>query len=529
MAEEIKVVLEADARQLTSEFKKAQQSAEQFSKKTLPLTTAEMNRLFVQQQRVGKELVQGQRAVKNYGHGMLQMAQFADDAQYGLRGVMNNIPGLVMGFGGGAGLAGALSIAALAGSKLLPVLKQIFAPGEDAAKLKEVADQILELRKRSEELASVRGAASAKAFIDQLDDEERGIKRQNEALARTIDLLRLRAIAAGNVADAQDQFDMARISSDQLMSPDEKNRQTLEVQQRQVRRKSQERLDALNQRVSQATFAAQEKRDAVTRQQQDVAALRERLVSDEAEKKKLAGKIAAADRATALRDRLVRLNETGRDPESNELLLGRKFYERRKTLEDALSEAERVSPGNVTGADRRRLGDLRGAIPAQQKALDQMITKENDLADVSWRAGEARDFARKSAEAEAAAVIETYKIERDSLKLGEQAAAAKSAARDAAVRNLRTFQDRVSAGIKERGAMYSTIPSAGRTGALRIGGLDTTGLRPSRGLRTSAEEAERRARATTGSSLEAKAASYYDRSLSNEERMIKAFESLGIL
>ncbi len=52
------------------------------------------------------------------GYGMLQMAQFADDAQYGLRGVMNNIPSLVMGLGGGMGLAGALSVAVLGFSKL---------------------------------------------------------------------------------------------------------------------------------------------------------------------------------------------------------------------------------------------------------------------------------------------------------------------------------------------------------------------------------------------------------------------------
>ena len=40
-----------------------------------------------------------------YKRQALQAAYFFDDLQYGIRGIMNNIPGLVMGFGGGAGLA----------------------------------------------------------------------------------------------------------------------------------------------------------------------------------------------------------------------------------------------------------------------------------------------------------------------------------------------------------------------------------------------------------------------------------------
>lgn len=49
---------------------------------------------------------------------LLLASQGIEDAQYGIRGVLNNIPGLVMALGGGAGLAGALSIAAVAASTL---------------------------------------------------------------------------------------------------------------------------------------------------------------------------------------------------------------------------------------------------------------------------------------------------------------------------------------------------------------------------------------------------------------------------
>lgn len=53
------------------------------------------------------------------GQGMLQLAQFADDAQYGIRGILNNIPGVAMGFGASAAAAGALSIAVLGIAKIM--------------------------------------------------------------------------------------------------------------------------------------------------------------------------------------------------------------------------------------------------------------------------------------------------------------------------------------------------------------------------------------------------------------------------
>ena len=43
--------------------------------------------------------------------GVLELSRAFEDAQYGMRGVLNNIPSIIQGFGGSAGLAGALSMA----------------------------------------------------------------------------------------------------------------------------------------------------------------------------------------------------------------------------------------------------------------------------------------------------------------------------------------------------------------------------------------------------------------------------------
>lgn len=74
---------------------------------------------------------------------LLLASQGIEDAQYGIRGVLNNIPGLVMALGGGAGLAGALSIAAVAATTLWEKLGGGGAALEKSGldKLKEMAAQ----------------------------------------------------------------------------------------------------------------------------------------------------------------------------------------------------------------------------------------------------------------------------------------------------------------------------------------------------------------------------------------------------
>jgi len=52
------------------------------------------------------------------GQGILQLAYAVDDLQYGLRGIVNNIPGLLSNLGFGAGLAGVAAIAAVAVSQI---------------------------------------------------------------------------------------------------------------------------------------------------------------------------------------------------------------------------------------------------------------------------------------------------------------------------------------------------------------------------------------------------------------------------
>ena len=75
--------------------------------------------------------------------GLLNLSRAVDDVQYGFRGVVNNIEGIVTGFGGSAGLAGAATIAGVAMMALIP---KIAAVVNAADPLKDLAGNLKEIQ-----------------------------------------------------------------------------------------------------------------------------------------------------------------------------------------------------------------------------------------------------------------------------------------------------------------------------------------------------------------------------------------------
>lgn len=64
-------------------------------------------------------------AAKN-AMGLLNLSRAIDDVQYGFSGIVNNIEGIVTGFGFGAGIAGAATIAAVAINSLTPAIEGVY-------------------------------------------------------------------------------------------------------------------------------------------------------------------------------------------------------------------------------------------------------------------------------------------------------------------------------------------------------------------------------------------------------------------
>lgn len=134
---------------------------------------------------------------RNSAAALLEASRAFEDMQYGIRGVLNNIPSLVQSLGLGAGLAGGISIAAVAATSLLPKLSEWLgltealddALGGTSKRLREQADAA------GAKLTAALGMATKEsdAFAAQQRKEEQAIKATNDELERSAKLLDARA------------------------------------------------------------------------------------------------------------------------------------------------------------------------------------------------------------------------------------------------------------------------------------------------------------------------------------------------
>ncbi|MES2596079.1 MAG: hypothetical protein V4662_12120 [Verrucomicrobiota bacterium] len=138
----------------------------------------------------------------NGGAALLAASQGLEDAQYGLSGMINNLPGLIMMLGGGAGLAGALSVAAVGANQLWKALGDGASTSEAVVKAKmESIEGILtasmdamseRIRKRFEDDLNAAQAAA-----------EQKLKDSSQSLAGLAELGRKNEEAAAAKAAAQ--------------------------------------------------------------------------------------------------------------------------------------------------------------------------------------------------------------------------------------------------------------------------------------------------------------------------------------
>lgn len=164
------------------------------------------------------------KSIKNMGKGTLQAAYFFDDLQYGIKGILNNIPGLVIGFGGGAGLAGALSLATLAGAKLYEWLSDSADKTDDLAKkMKEQSKEVAEAYRQSiqesyQALQEFNKEERTKTVNEEYQNYVKGITRefeyQTEELEKQIRLRREEAARQKGIDTRQAELDRVNLEVD---------------------------------------------------------------------------------------------------------------------------------------------------------------------------------------------------------------------------------------------------------------------------------------------------------------------------
>lgn len=156
----------------------------------------------------------GTKSTRNLGLAALAGAQAFEDMQYGIRGVLNNIPQIALMLGGGAGLTAIISIASVAGSILWEKMRQ--GPKEAA---KETRDLLSELRAAEAVYADLERAASSErdqrseALSKQLADQLAAIEFANRLASSGSARESLRIDSEKRVALAKQQLALAELES----------------------------------------------------------------------------------------------------------------------------------------------------------------------------------------------------------------------------------------------------------------------------------------------------------------------------
>lgn len=132
-------------------------------------------------------------ASSSSARGILQLGYAVDDLQYGFSSIVNNIPQVVMGLGGGAGIAGAVGIAVVAVNQLmkhwgeLTSMLQAAWEGGSAERIRVLAERAEEAAKAFDKMAAAGTSAErggAAAFGAAVQDA--GTEKIRKALTDTL-------------------------------------------------------------------------------------------------------------------------------------------------------------------------------------------------------------------------------------------------------------------------------------------------------------------------------------------------------
>lgn len=179
------------------------------------------------------------KGTKDFGQSILEVSRGVEDLQYGIRGFLNNIPGIVTALGMGSGVAGVLSLVAVGLTTIVPKLHAWATNTEDATK--RIADALAETTKAAQEAKEKRIAA--------IDAEIEAYDRQ---IAKTRELRR----AEMERVDARAALDLAKVDAAEArgeLSPEEAIRARTGIADAQARAKAAAEQKTVEEEVSKAT------------------------------------------------------------------------------------------------------------------------------------------------------------------------------------------------------------------------------------------------------------------------------------
>lgn len=191
------------------------------------------------------------RQTRHTGLAFLEFSRAVEDAQYGVRGILNNIPQMVLLMGGSGGLAGVISIAAVAMSQLFERLTKV------EEKLPETTDRLEELKKALVDIHEEIGRENFEGYIKRFNAMDSILKRENTALTANVKLLSEKRKGQLAIAAIQDDIDLALVAQKERSDPNYTSDQATSDRDAIIRRK-------IGRDLEEAEAVAQDKMTQVT-------------------------------------------------------------------------------------------------------------------------------------------------------------------------------------------------------------------------------------------------------------------------
>lgn len=166
-------------------------------------------------QKLGQAQDKAAGSGRNMGNAMLQGSRAIQDLQYGLPGVVNNLEGIASALGMGAGVAGVVTVLAVAFQQLGPVIAKALAE-LDVSKIK--TDGIQSLKDQLSGVIEVKSAAeqSAEKLAAALEKSRAAFQAESDALSHNLDMLKQRNAAANQASQNKLEGDIADIKAQGL-------------------------------------------------------------------------------------------------------------------------------------------------------------------------------------------------------------------------------------------------------------------------------------------------------------------------
>lgn len=379
--------LEAELQRLNALLRDARPASEEFSiiSGRIGEVRSRIAQVNAQSDQFAAKAVNAAKSGSDMGHALLMLSQTADDAQYGIRGIVNNVGPLAMALGLGSGAAGIITILLVVINQLIPAQKkQTDASMEEADASNRLRDSIKSANDAIDKAVAARNKAASPDLKDALDAEKAALELQTRAFDANIEAMKKRLQIAGQI------------------DKESTNAATFETQQQLDKNRSA--IDQVNSKKVTGTITPQAAANELERLNQEQVALQEKLTTlkaDAAQReidRNIATEkldVAAAENKQKAAEQLVEAAQKSRDAAEEEAKEREAQIQQLIRLQKArefLDSQLKVLEGKASGINQPVGGrsDLLGKKPGDYS--EEEIAKLRQLAAQTPDAGTGRGY-----------------------------------------------------------------------------------------------------------------------------------------